>query len=153
VKNLSSFASEATAVKKLLAFAALALAVPSLALAAKPPSPANSQGPRGKSAPQVTYVLRGQLVAFTAANANTNGTVSILVNSSNHHGAALKGKTLQFNVSSSTRVVVRSGGALQVLDKGIVKVRGPKKLGPNDDLQTTLQALIPRQVIDQRPAS
>ena len=139
--------------RQLIAGVALALAVPSLALAAKPPSPGLSQGIHGKSAPQVMYVLRGTLEAYAAANGNTSGTVSILVTSSNHHGASLKGKTLKFNTSSSTRVVVEGGGTLAVLDKGIVKVRGPKKLAPNQDLATVLQALTARQVIDQGASS
>jgi glycine cleavage system aminomethyltransferase T len=58
-----------------------------------------------------------------------DGYVSILVKSSNDHGAALKGDTLKFDVSSSTRVVVRGGGVLAVLDKGIIKVRGRKRSG------------------------
>jgi hypothetical protein len=47
--------------KKVVLLAALALAVPSLALAAKPPAPGNSQGSHGKAAPKVMYVLKGRL--------------------------------------------------------------------------------------------
>jgi hypothetical protein len=93
------------------------------------------------------FVLRGMLTAYTAADGITDGSVSILVKSSNSQGASLKGKTLKFDVSSSTRVVVRGGGSRAETDNGIVKVRGPKKLGPN--LATVLQALTARQVIDQ----
>jgi hypothetical protein len=138
---------------KLTVGLALGLVVPSVALAAKPADPGKSQEPHGKSAPQVMYVLKGTLEAYTAASGNTAGTVSILVKASNHHGASLKGETLRFNTSSSTRVVVRGGGTLAVLDKGIVKVRGPKKLAPNQDLATVLQALTARRVIDQGPSS
>ena len=138
--------------RQLIAGVVLALAVPSMALAANPPSPGNSQGTHGNSAPKVTSVFKGMLTAYTAANGTSDGTVSILVKSSNHHGASLKGKTLKFDVSSSTRVVVQGAGALTVTDEGIVKVRGPKKIGPTDDLATVLQALTARQVIDQGPA-
>jgi hypothetical protein len=140
--------------RQLIAGVVLALAVPSVALAAKPPSPGNSQGTHGKSAPQVMYVLRGTLVAWSPANGITNGSVSILIKSSNHHGASLKGQTLTFPVSSSsTRVVVRGGGVVTVTDKGIVKVRGPKTLAAGQNLPTALQALTARQVIDQGPSS
>jgi hypothetical protein len=140
--------------RQLIAAAVLALAVPSMALAAKPPSPGNSQATHGKSAPQVMYVLRGTLTAWTPANGVTNGLVTILVKSSNHHGASLKGKTLAFPISSSsTRVVVHGGGTLTVTDKGIVKVRGPKNLAAGQNLPTVLQALTAREVIDQGPAS
>jgi hypothetical protein len=127
--------------------------VPSIALAAKPASPGNSQGRHGNAAPNVTYIFRGMLTEYAAANGSTDGSVSILVKSSNHHGASLKGQTLKFDVSSSTRVVVRGGGTLTVTDRGIVKVRGPKNVGPTEDLATVLQALTARQVIDQGPAS
>lgn len=131
--------------RKLLVFLALALAVPSLALAAKPPAP-------GKT-PQVMYVLKGTLTAYTPANGATNGSVSILVKAANHHGASLKAQTLTFPVSSLTKVVTPGGAALTLNDKGIVKVRGPKKIGATDNLATVLQALTGFQVIDQGPTS
>ena len=138
--------------KKFPAFLAIALVVPSLALAAKPPAPVNSQGSHGK-APQVMYVLKGTLTAYTAANGATNGSVSLLVKSANSHGASLKGQTLTFAVLSSAKVVTPQGAALTLNDKGVVKVRGPKKLGPTDNLATVLQARTAFQVIDQGPAS
>jgi len=139
--------------KKLLVLAALALAVPSLALAAKPPSPGNPPGAHGKSAPMVMYVLKGQLTAFTAASGAINGKVTILVKHANHHGASLVNMSLTFPVSSATKIVVRGGGVLAVLDKGIVKVRGPKNLAAGQNLATVLQALTAFQVIDQGPTS
>jgi hypothetical protein len=139
--------------KKVVALAALALAVPSLALAAKPPAPGNSQNSHGKAAPKVMYVLRGTITAYTAASGTTNGSVSLLVNSANHHGATLKSQTLTFPISSSTKVVLHDGAAVAVNDKGVVKVRGPKNLAPTDNLATVLQALTAFQVIDQGPAS
>ena len=138
--------------RKLPVFLALALAVPSLALAAKPPAPGNSQNSHGK-APQVMYVLKGTLTAYTAANGATNGSLSILVKAANHHGASLKTQTLTFPVSSLTKVVTPGGAALTLNDKGIVKVRGPKKIGPTDNVATVLQALTAFQVIDQGPTS
>jgi hypothetical protein len=138
--------------RKLPLFLALALAVPSLALAAKPPAPGQSQQSHGK-APQVMYVLKGTLTAYTAANGATNGSVSLLVKSGNRHGASLKTQTLTFAVSSSTKVVTPEDAALTVNDKGIVKVRGPKTVGPTESLATVLQAKTAFQVIDQGPAS
>ena len=138
--------------RKLPLFLALALAVPTVALAAKPPAPGNSQDTRGK-APQVMYVLKGTLTAYTVANGATNGSVSLLVKNANHHGASLKGQTLTFAVSSSTKVVTKDGAAVTVNDNGVVKVRGPKKIGATDDLATVLQALTAKQVIDQGAAS
>ena len=135
--------------RKLPLFLALALAVPSLALAAKPPAPSNSQG----KAPQVMYVLKGTLTAYTAAAGATNGSVSLLVKSANHHGASLKGQTLTFAVSSSTKVVTGDATAVTVNDNGVVKVRGPKKIAATDNLATVLQALTAKQVIDQGAAS
>ena len=125
--------------RKLLVVLALVLVVPSVAIAGTASH---------AKAPQVMYVLKGTLMAFTAANGATNGSVSILVKSSNHHGASLKGQTLTFPVSSSTKVVTE-GGTVTVNDNGIVKVRGPKKIGPTDNLATVLQALTAKQVIDQ----
>ena len=138
--------------RKLPLFLALALAVPSLALAAKPPAPGNSQGSQGK-APQVMYVLKGTLTAYTAAAGATNGSVSLLVKSANHHGASLKGQTLTFAVSSATKVVTGDAAAVTVNDNGVVQVRGPKKIGATDNLATVLQALTAKQVIDQGAAS
>jgi hypothetical protein len=139
---------EGTPVRKLLPLVVLALAAPSFALAAKPPTPTNN----GKAAPKVLYVLRGTLTAYTAANGSSNGSVSILVKAANHGRATLKTQTLTFPLSSHTKVVTPDGAALTVNDKGIVKVRGPKKITPTD-LASTLQALTAFQVIDQGPPS
>ena len=133
--------------RKLLVVLALVLVVPSVALAAKP-----SSGSSHGKAPQVMYVLRGTLTGFTAANGATNGSVSLMVKSSNRHGASLKGQTLTFPVSSSTKVVTGDNAAVTVNDNGIVKVRGPKKIGPTENLATVLQALTAKQVIDQGAA-
>jgi hypothetical protein len=139
--------------KKIVALAALALAVPSIAIAAKPPVPGNSQNAGSKSAPKVMYVLKGTLTAYTAASGTTNGSVSILVKAANHHGASLKNQTLTFPVSSGTKIATEDGAAVAVSDKAIVKVRAPKKLGPTDSLATVLQALTAFQVVDQGATS
>ena len=138
--------------RKLLASIVVALAVPAVALATKPPAP-GSQGNHSKAAPKVLYILKGSLTAYTAANGATNGSVSILVKHANRHGAALKTLTLTFAVSSQTKVVIHDGAAFAPNDKGIVKVRGPKKIGPTDDLATVLQALTAKQVVDQGAAT
>ena len=141
--------------RKLILLAVVALALPTLALAAKPASPGKSQEPHGKAAatPTVMYVLKGTLTAFTASNGTTNGSVSLLVKSANHHGASLKNTTLTFAVSATTKVVTGKNAAVTVNDKGLVQVRGPKKIGATDNLATVLQALTAKKLIDQGAAS
>jgi len=136
--------------RKLSVLFVIALAVPSLALAAKPPAAGQSHG---KAAPQVMYVLKGTITAYTAASGTTNGSVSLLVKSANHHGASLKGQTLTFAVSSSTKVVLHDGAAVAVNDKGLVQVRGPKTIAATASLATVLQALTARRVVDQGASS
>jgi hypothetical protein len=126
--------------KFLIAISCLALLVPAAALAkGKPAQP-------GKSAPKVMYVLKGTLTAYTAANGSTNGSVTITVKSSNHHGASLKNQTLTFAVSSATKAV----GKFTANDKGMVKLRGPKA-GLGDS--ATFGTLVVKQVIDQGASS
>lgn len=139
---------------RLLAFLALALVVPSLAFAAKPPTPGNSQATtHGKAAPHVMYVLKGTLVAYTAASGTTNGSLVLLVKSANHHGASLKGQTLTLLVSPATRITTKDGAAVTVNDNGVVQLRAPKTIGATDSLASVLQALAAKHVIDQGPAS
>jgi hypothetical protein len=126
--------------RKLTLGLVLALAVPSMALAAKPPTPNHSQS---KSAPKVLYVLKGTLTAYS-----NPGTVTITVSSANHYGSLLEKKSLSFAVNASTKVV----GTFAVNDKGIVKVRAAKKIAAAD-LLTTLQAQSAFQVIDQGASS
>ena len=141
--------------RKLILLAVVVLALPTLALAAKPASPGKSQEPHGKAAatPKVMYVLKGTLTAFMAANGTTNGSVSLLVKSANHHGASLKNTTLTFAVSATTKVVTGKNTSVTINDKGLIQVRGPKKIGATDNLATVLQALTAKKVIDQGPAS
>jgi hypothetical protein len=144
--------------KRLLLLTALALAVPSLALAAKPPSPGNSQGTHGKSAPKVMYALKGTLSNYTAANGANNGMVTITITIANHHAKTLVNSTptaLTIIVSSTTKVVMHDGATtIANGDRGVVKVRAPKNT-PAANLVATLTTLptVASQVIDQGPAS
>jgi hypothetical protein len=135
--------------KKIVALVVLALAVPSLALAAKLPTAGSAPSAQSKSAPKVIYVLKGTLTAYAAAGATSNGSVSISVKAANHHGASLKGQTLTFPVAPTTKVAADNGTTVTVNDNGIVKVRGPKRVPATDNLATDLQALTAFQVIDQ----
>jgi hypothetical protein len=146
-------------VKKLLVVAALALTVPSLALAAKPPSPGNSQGTHGKSAPKVTYLLKGDLSAYTPANGATSGHVTIEIKHANHHAKTLVNTqspvSVTIAVSSTTKVVMHDGATtITNGDRGLVKVRLPKNT-PAANLVATLQdpTTVARQVIDQGATS
>jgi hypothetical protein len=142
---------------KVAVVAALALAsVPAASLAAHPATPANShansnanatsttgvssQANSHASAAKVMFVLRGTLTAYTAASGATNGSVSITVKSSNFESSALKGLTLTFPVSSSTKIA----GAFTAGDNGIVKVRAAK-----NSSSSSLQTLTAFQVIDR----
>jgi hypothetical protein len=147
-------------IRKVAIVAALALAgLPAAALAAAPSHPAtpansnanshaNATSTTGASsnasshagAAKVIFVLRGTLTAYTAASGSTNGSVSITVKSSNRESSSLKGSTLTFAVSSSTKIA----GTFTAGDNGIVKVRAAKNT-PSSTL-TTLTAF---QVIDQ----
>ncbi|HVC88207.1 MAG TPA: hypothetical protein VNC40_12395 [Gaiellaceae bacterium] len=130
--------------RKLMIAAAIALVVPSLALAGgKPGTPGKSHDSHGKAAPKVMYVLKGTLTAYTAATSALPGSVSITVKSANHHGTALKGMTLTFAVSMATKI---SGNPFTANDNGVVKVRGPKAgLGSS----SSFSSLAAFQVIDQ----
>src|SRR6185437_1343211 len=117
---------------KLAIVAVLALAsVPAAAFAAQPSHPAtpanshansnanatsttgaSSKANSHASAAKVMFVLRGTLTAYTAAVGSTNGSVSITVKSSNHESSLLKGSTLTFPVSSTTKIA----GTFKALD-------------------------------------
>ena len=124
--------------------AAAAAAVPAAAVAARQPAPAT---PSKAKAPKVTYVLRGTLSAYTAANGSTAGSVTITVSSANFHGRALKGQSLTFAVNASTKVVLDADAQVTDGEKGIVKVRAPKRVAAAE-LAAALQAVGAAQVID-----
>jgi hypothetical protein len=150
-------------VKKMLALVVVGLVVPSVALAAKPNPPGNSQNSHSKAAPTVMYLLKGTLTAYTqtatafttpAAYSCANGAVTIDIKHANHHGAALKTLTpLSICLSPSTRVVVKNGGTLTIGDKGILKLRYAKKFDTSDSTQLTnfLTTAVAKQIIDQGP--
>jgi hypothetical protein len=142
-----------------ICLAAVVLAVPAAAFAAKPPHPAHPAHPAHptKGAPTkthaVTYVLKGTLSAYTAVtpangvNPEVPGSVTITVAHSNHHGMAFKRQSLTFQLTSSTKVVLGHHSTVTDGDRGMVKVRAPK----NTDA-TTIQTLAARMVIDQGSA-
>ena len=148
----------------LLVVAALTV-LPASALAAKPPHPAHPAHPATLATtstiptttttmshpakpPKVLYVLRGTLSNYTAANGSTNGSVSVLVKSSNFESKSFKGTTLTFAVTSSTNVVLHNGNAITNGDRGVVKVRAAKKSSA-----TALQTSSAFEVIDQGASS
>jgi hypothetical protein len=98
---------------------------------------------KGKSAAaKVQFVLRGTLSAYTAATSATNGTISLTVKGSNFDSKTLKGTTLVFVVTSTTKLGLHNGAAIANGDNGIVKLR----LAKNNSVWTGLSA---SQVIDQ----
>ena len=121
--------------KKLIVFLVVALAIPtSVALAKGTPN-------YGKSNPRVMYVLKGTLSGYTAAAGTTDGQISITVNHSNYHGRLLKGQTLTFSTTASTRVTMVNG-ATTITDgaKGVLKFKAPlaRKATDATALATTL---------------
>src|ERR1041384_8172091 len=82
-----------TQMKKTVAILTLALALPSVALAAKPGQSA-TKGHKGTPTATVRYVLHGTLWSYTPASSTANGSITIHVTRSNHHGALLKGTDL-----------------------------------------------------------
>ena len=132
--------------KKLIVLLAAALVIPtSVAFASANPT-------RGKSAPKVMYVLKGTLSNFTAATSTVDGSISITVNHANYHGRALKGDTLTFAVSSTTRITFADGTtALADGTKGMVKFRAPLRV--TGSLDTALPALAKAFHVIVRQAS
>lgn len=129
----------------LLAVVAALLITPAAAVA--------NHGKGGKSAPKVTYVLKGTLSSYTPYNNSiygpANGSITILVSSANHHGKALKHMSLTFAVGPNTKISLENAvTTITDGDKGIVKVRAAKRIAATD-LAATLQATIARQIVDQ----
>lgn len=132
-----------------LAVAALALALSSSVAFAKGKPPKG-----GKSAPTVQYVLKGTLSGYTPydSSTSTNGSITILIKSSNYHGRALKTMSLSFPVGAKTRLTYRHGTTLAsstATAKGVLKLRAPKKIAAAD-LAATLQTYNAGHVIVQR---
>jgi hypothetical protein len=137
--------------KRTIIFLVAALALPtSVAIAKGPPSTP------GKSAPKVTYVLKGTLSGYAPydSSTSTDGQISITVNHSNYHAKGLKNQTLTFAVTANTRVTFRNGTTADQIEnaKGRVTVRAPKRIAPAD-LLATIQTYPARHVIVQRASS
>jgi hypothetical protein len=142
--------------KRALIFVIAALMVPGVALAKGNPGHGGGNGHKGgKSAPKVTYVLKGTLSGYTAFDSasSTPGTITIAVTHANHHGHALEGQSLTFPVDGSTKISLENGvTAITDGDNGIVKVRAPKKIDAAS-LASTLQTYNAKQVVDQGTSS
>jgi hypothetical protein len=138
--------------KVIVLLAVAAFAIPtSVALAKGSPT-------RGKSAPKVMYVLKGDLSGYIAPTSTSDGSITIAVKHSNYHGRALRnGPPLTFTVTMKTHITWQNGTtAANVTDpktaKGMVKFRAPLRV--SGDLATTLPTLAKAfHVIVNRPAS
>jgi hypothetical protein len=147
--------------KKLLPFVIAALIVPSVALAKGKPPTAGTHTNHGKA--NVMYVLHGMVYAYTAATANTPGSIMIDVKSSNRHGRLLDGVVgLQITLGPNTKIELRNGvtastiAAGQPGDLGMVKVRAPRlafKSATLADVETALQNHAAHMFTDWGPAS
>ena len=98
--------------------------------------------------PTVMFVLSGTLSNYTAATSSTSGSISITVKKSNFEQKSLKSMTLTFTTNSKTTVVLHNDKAIANGDRGIVKVRAPKKSDA-----TALQTKVAFEVIDQGSSS
>jgi hypothetical protein len=132
-------------VKRAAIFLAVALAIPTGVAFAKGPTNGPHKG--GKSAPNVPYILKGTLSAYTAfdSSTNTNGSITIDVKHSNHHGRALKDASLTFTLTSGSKVTFRHKSSLAdstATARGVIAVRAPKKV--SGDLASQLPGLAKR---------
>jgi hypothetical protein len=111
-----------------LKIAVLTVAAALLGAAAAFATPPAGKGPSTTPAstnaakPTVMFVIHGKLTAYTAANGTTNGSVSLTVSGSNHAAKQLKGQTLTFVVSSSSKIV----GTVTVGHNATLKWRATK---------------------------
>lgn len=130
--------------RRTLALFIVALAIPGVALAAKPQHPTSPS----QAAPKVLYVLKGTLWNYTAASSTASGSITIHVTRTNHPARALEGMDLTFAIAASTN----TNGATTISNgaRGIVKFHAIK----NTTTSGLLAALSPNsmtafQVIDQ----
>jgi hypothetical protein len=147
--------------KKLLPFVIAALMIPGVAFAKGKPPTAGTHTNRGRA--NVMYVLKGMVYAYTAATANTPGSITIDVKSSNRHGKLLDGQTgVPITLGSNTKIELRNGvtgstiAAGQPGDLGMVKVRAPRlafKSATLTDVETALQNHAAHMFTDWGPAS
>lgn len=125
--------------RRTLAIFILALAIPGVALAAKPSKP--SPG-KGKAAPKVMYVLKGTLSSFAAASSTTTGSISIHVTHSNFHGRLLRGRDLSFTVAANTSTTLNGNTTISDGARGVVKFRALKNM-TGSGLMAALTATTP----------
>jgi hypothetical protein len=128
--------------RKTLALVLVALALPSIALAAKPTTNTHSK------AGTVRYILRGTLWNYTPASTTAAGSITIHVTRSNHHGALLKGTDLTFAVTANTKFALSSKSGLVPKrnvtaitngTRGMVEFRDTLKIA-NGTLMSALQS-------------
>lgn len=123
--------------KRAIVFLVAALALPTSVAFAKPSHPAKG----GKSAPKVSYVLKGWLSSYTPGSQ-----ISITVKHANYHAKALNTKTLTFTLTANSKITFMRGSHAhgQILDgtKGYIVARAPKKL--TGDPVTALPAATTR---------
>lgn len=108
--------------RKTLALAVLALAIPAVALAAKPTT--HTSQSKSTANPTVTYILKGTLSSYTAATSTTTGSITINVTHSNYHARTLVGQSWTFSVSTNTTT---NASTINDNTRGIVKFRAAKK--------------------------
>jgi hypothetical protein len=123
--------------RKTFALVVLALAIPTVALAAKP----TTHTSQSKAAPKVLYILKGTLSNFTAASTTAGGSVTINVTHSNFHARALVGQQLTFAVATNTMTTLNGASTLNNT-RGVVKFRAPLKVS-NTTLMAALTATTP----------
>jgi hypothetical protein len=139
--------------KKGLLLAAVAALMITPAAAFAKGGPGKGGPGSGKGAPNVMYVLRGTLSAYRPYNnsiyGSQNGSITITVKGGNHHAKALNGQALTFPVDANTKIVLVNGvAAIADGDRGLVKIKAPRRIAPVD-LASTLQGLAAFQVIDK----
>jgi hypothetical protein len=121
--------------KKAIVLLAAALALPTSVALAKSPHQT-----RGKSNAMVMYVLKGTLTSYTAATTAQEGSITIDVSHSNFH-SSLKGQTMQFATTTSTRITFPNGATtLTAPDKGVLKFKAPLHRKGDATLMATLTA-------------
>jgi len=110
--------------RKTLALAVLGLAIPTVALAAKP----TTHTSQSKAAPKVMYILKGTLSNYTAASSTTTGSITIDVKHSNYHARALVGQQFTFAVSTNTTTTLNGAATISNGARGLVKFREFKQM-------------------------
>jgi hypothetical protein len=97
---------------------------------------------RGQAGPRVLYVIKGKVTQFIPAGDQAIGSVTMLVTGSNRQARLLQGMRVTFGIGAGTRLAVGADGEIAVGDRGVVKVRAPKRLSA-----ATLRSLMALQVI------